>query len=209
MTNQYYIGLRKQINDDYDSLGVIEDYLTNDIDVQSAAVIYDFNMVLKNINEINTFGVLLFDIHGHFNLFKKLPYRVKFQKFMNFTQEVEIPQELYDIIGDRKPYMYECFHWSSSIIDKVFLGKIQKTHIDLLKEFFLSIKSIKSSDLPFMNDIWKNIQTVLPENNMTLFEYLGGILNVRKTRKIIPHVSANKTRKVKHAVIIGNIQIQE
>ena len=84
MTNQYYIGLRKQINDDYDSLGVIEDYLTNDIDVQSAAVIYDFNMVLKNINEINTFGVLLFDIHGHFNLFKKLPYRVKFQKFMNF-----------------------------------------------------------------------------------------------------------------------------
>jgi hypothetical protein len=101
-----YIDLRKQINDDYDSLGVIEDYLTNDIDVQSAAVIYDFNMVLKNVSQLNIFGVLLFDIHGDFNLYKKLPFRVKFQKFMNFTQDIEIPEELYTIIGDRKPYIY-------------------------------------------------------------------------------------------------------
>ena len=90
MTNQYYICLRKQIDDDYDSLGVIEDYLTNDIDIQSAAVIYDFNMVLTNINKMNIFGVLLFDIDGHFNLFKKMPFRVKFQKFMNFTQELSL-----------------------------------------------------------------------------------------------------------------------
>lgn len=206
MTNQYYIGLRKQIDDDYDSLGVIEDYLSNEIDVQSAALMYDFNIVLKNIDQMNIFGVLLFDIHGHFNLFKKLPFRVKFQKFMNFTQEVEIPEELYAIIGDRKPYLYECFHWSSTIIDKVFLGKIQKTHIDQLKEFFLSMQS---SDLHFMNDIWKNIHTVLPENNRILFEYLGGIPNVRKTRKIMANISTNKTRKIKQISIIGNIQIQE
>jgi len=206
MTNQYYIGLRKQIDDDYDSFGVIEDYLTNDIDVQSAAVMYDFNIVLEHIRKMNVFGVLLFDIHGHFNLFKKLPFRVKFQKFMNFTQDVEIPEELYAIIGDRKPYLYECFHWSSTIIDKVFLGKIQKTHIDQLKEFFLSMQS---SDVPFINDIWKNIHTVLPENNRTLFEYVGGIPNVRKTRKIMANISTNKTRKIKQISIIGNIQIQE
>jgi hypothetical protein len=83
MTNEYYIGIRKQIDDDYDSLGVIEDYITNDIDIQSAAVMYDFNIVLKNISQMNVFGVLLFDIDGRFNLFKKMPFRVKFQKFMN------------------------------------------------------------------------------------------------------------------------------
>ena len=206
MTNQYYIGLRKQINDEYDSLGVIEDYLSDDIDIQSAAVIYDFNIVLENISSMNIFGVLLFDIHGHFNLFKKLPFRVKFQKFMNFTQEVEIPEELYAIIGDRKPYLYECFHWSSTIIDKVFLGKIQKTHIDQLKEFFLSIQS---SDLPFMNDIWNHIHMIVPEKNITLFEYLGGMQNVKQTRKIMANISTNKTRKIKQLSIIGNIQILE
>jgi hypothetical protein len=201
MTNQYYIDLRKQIQDDYDALGVIDDYLTNDIEIQSAALVYDFSTVLKNIDQINIFGVLLFDIDGHFNLFKKLPFRVKFQNFMNFTQDIEIPEELYNIIGDRKPYLYECFHWSSTIIDKVFLGKIQKTHIDELKEFFLSIQK---NDSALMYDIWKNIHTVLPENNMTLFEYLCSIpmtIIKIKTRKIIPNISANKTRK-----LTGNIQ---
>ena len=205
MTNQYYIGLRKQINDvyDYDSLGVIDDYLTDDIDIQSAAVVYDFNMVLKNtttIDELNTFGVLLFDIHGCFNLYKKLPFRVKFQKFMNFTQDIEIPEELYNIICDRKPYMYECFHWSSTIIDKVFLGKIHKTHIDRLKDFFLSIQPNHST---IMHDIWKKIHMVLPENNISLFEYLGGIKKSIQTRKIIEKISTNKTRKIN-----GNIQNQ-
>ena len=198
--NQYYIGLRKQIHDDYDSLGVIEDYLTNDIDVQSAAVVYDFNTVIKNIDRVDSFGVLLFDIHGQFNLHKKLPFRVKFQKFMNFTQDIEIPEELCAIIGNRKPYMYECFHWSYTIIDKVFLGKIRKTHIDKLKEFFLSIQK---NDSTIMYDIWKNIHTVLPGNNLTLFEYLGGIHKSTKTRKITQNISTNKTRK-----LIGNIQTQ-
>jgi hypothetical protein len=198
--------MRKQITDDYDSLGVIEDYSTNDIDIQSAAVIYDFNTVLKNINQLNLFGVLLFDIHGHFNLYKKLPFRVKFQKFMNFTQDIEIPEELYNIIGNRKPYIYECFHWSHSIIEKVFLGKIQKTHIDQLKEFFLSVQSSNSH---IMYDIWKCIHTVLPEKNITLFEYLGGISNVKKSRKIIKNISTNKTYKIKQKKIIDNIQTQE
>lgn len=207
MINQYYIDLRKQIYDDYDSLGVIEDYLTNDIDVQSAALVYDFSTVLKNIDQLDSFGVLLFDIYGDFNLYKKLPLRVKFQKFMNFTQDIEIPEELYTIIGDRKrkPYMYECFYWSEDIIDKVFLGKIQKTHIDEFKSFLLSIQP---SDITFMNDILKNIHTVLPDNNITLFEYLGGITKVKKTRKIMAHVFVNKTYK-NRKTISGNIQIQE
>jgi hypothetical protein len=206
MENQYYIGLRKQIYDDYDSLGVIEDYLTNDIDIQSAALVYDFSTVLQNIDRLDSFGVLLFDIYGNFNLYKKLPFRVKFQKFMNFTQDIEIPEELYHIIGDRKrkPYMYECFYWSEDIIDKVFLGKIQKTHIDELKSFLLSIQP---SDITFMNDIRNNIHTVIPDNNITLFEYLGGIPKVKKTRKIIAHVFVNKTYK-NRKIISGNIQIQ-
>jgi hypothetical protein len=134
MTNHTYIDLRKKIQDEYDCLGVIEDYLTNDMDIQSAAVVYDFSIVLKNVCEMNIFGILLFDIYGNFNLYKKLPFRVKFQKFMNFTQDIEIPEELYKIIGDRQPFMYECFHWSSTIIDKIFLGKIQKTDIDNLEQ---------------------------------------------------------------------------
>jgi hypothetical protein len=202
--NHYYIGQRKQILDDYDSLGVIDDYLTNDIDVQSAALLYDFSTVLKNIDEMNTFSVLLFDIYGSFNLHKKLPFRVKFKKFMNFTQNIEIPEELYAIIGNRIPYMYECFHWSSTIIDNVFLGKIQKTHIDQLKEFFLSIQPNNSS---IMYDIWKDIHTVLPGNNVTLFEYLSGIHNSTKTRKKTPNISTNKTYK-NRKTIIGNIQNQ-
>jgi hypothetical protein len=206
MTNHTYIDLRKQIQDEYDCLGVIEDYLTNDIDIQSAAVVYDFSTVLKNVSKMNIFGVLLFDVYGYFNLYKKLPFRVKFQRFMNFTQDIEIPEELYHIIGRKHPFMYECFNWSSTIIDKIFLGKIRKTDIDQLKDYLLSIRP---SDLIIMNDIWKNIHTVLPDNNMTLFEYLGGIPKFKKTRKITTNIAINKTRKIKHTQIIGNIQIQE
>jgi hypothetical protein len=58
-----------------------------------------------------------------------------------------------------------------------------------------------------MYDIWKDIHTVLPGNNVTLFEYLGGIHNSIKTRKKTPNISTNKTYK-NRKTIIGNIQNQ-
>lgn len=181
--NKYYIGLRKKIDIDYDSFGVIDDYLTNDNDIHSAALVYDFSTLLNQTSNVSnneilldTFGVLLFDIYGNFNLHKKLPLKVKFQHFMNFTQEIEIPEELSNIIGSRIPYIYECFHWSESIIDDIFLGKINKIHIDNLKEILISIRS---SDSPIINDILKQVHRVLPENNITLFDYIVGNKNQR------------------------------
>jgi hypothetical protein len=77
--NKYYIGLRKKIDIDYDSFGVIDDYLTNDNDINSAALVYDFSTLLNQTSNVSnneilldTFGVLLFDIYGNFNLYKKL-----------------------------------------------------------------------------------------------------------------------------------------
>ena len=122
--SKYYTDIRKKINWDYDPLGTIDDYLSEDIEINSAAVIYDLSTFIKiciekksrewfqdtNYNHLlDEYGVLLFDIYGNFNLFKKLPLSVKFKNFMNVTMPVEIPEELYNIIGDRQPYIYECF----------------------------------------------------------------------------------------------------
>jgi hypothetical protein len=205
--NKYYIDLRKKLdvfsNYEYESLGVINDYLTNDIDIQSAAVVYDFNTILKQTNKntnndklLHTFGVLLFDIYGNFNLYKKLPLKVKFQNFMNFTQEIDLPEELYNTISDRQPYIYECFFWSEESIRKVFLGKINKKQIDNMKEILISIESCSS---PIINDILYELNKVLPEKNSTLLDYITGkksasISNTKKNRI----TSVKKTRKIIH-----------
>ena len=200
--NQYYVDLRKKIEDEYDALGVINDYLTDDIDIQSAAIVYDLSTVLTHINNhelLNIYGVLLFDIYGNFNLFKPLPYRVKFQNFMNFTQDIEIPE---DIISERRPYIYEFFQWSENIIDKIFLGKINKTQIDNIRELFLSIQSC---DIPIINDILRELHTVLPEKNMTLFEYICDNKSNNKiqskTRKRRENQIMNKTHKRRRPIV--------
>jgi len=201
--NQYYVDLRKKIEDDYDALGVINDYLTVDIDIQSAAIVYDLSTVLTHINNhelLNINGVLLFDIYGNFNLFKPLPSRVKFQNFMNFTQDIEIPEDI--ICSDRRLYIYEFFQWSENIIDKIFLGKINKRQIDNIRELFLSIKPC---DIPIINDILRELHTILPEKNMTLFEYIcdnkSNNKNQSYTRKRRENQIMNKTHKRRRPII--------
>jgi len=201
--NQYYVDLRKKIEDDYDALGVINDYLTVDIDIQSAAIVYDLSTVLTHINNhelLNIYGVLLFDIYGNFNLFKPLPSRVKFQNFMNFTQDIEIPEDI--ICSDRRLYIYEFFQWSENIIDKIFLGKINKRQIDNIRELFLSIKPC---DIPIINDILRELHTILPEKNMTLFEYIcdnkSNNKNQSYTRKRRENQIMNKTHKRRRPII--------
>jgi hypothetical protein len=183
--SKYYTDIRKKINLDYDPLGTIDDYLSEDTEINSAAVIYDLSTFIKiciekksrewfqdtNYNHLlDEYGVLLFDIYGNFNLFKKLPLSVKFKNFMNVTMPVEIPEELYNIIGDRQPYIYECFFWSDSILKKVFLGKIKKLHVDKLKEIFLLIKP---DDSLVIKRILGELQKMIPEKNVTFIDYIS------------------------------------
>ena len=95
------IEFRKTI--DYDYEGVIQDYQSEDEDVNAAAIIYDLYtfLVSEEPNE-----ELLFDIFGNFNLTKKIPKRVKFQKY-GYTQ---------DIIYSGSPYLYEIIYWSNDLI---------------------------------------------------------------------------------------------
>ena len=62
----------KKIDINYDSFGVIDDYVTNDNDINSAALVYDFSTLLNQSSNVSnneilldTFGVLLFDIYGN------------------------------------------------------------------------------------------------------------------------------------------------
>lgn len=45
--SKYYTDIRKKINLDYDPLGTIDDYLSEDTEINSAAVIYDLSTFIK------------------------------------------------------------------------------------------------------------------------------------------------------------------